>query len=130
LNLPKKTVFWIIALVALAGGFFLIDEQVEEVNKATEASLRLFPFGPHDIQTFWIESRTDGLRARLVKEDEAWWLIKPIRAKADGPFIEKLLSNIVKARKDAVLFENPQPAKLEELGCQIPGRSQGLSNPF
>ncbi len=116
MNLPKKTVFWVITLVALAGGFYLIDEQVKEVNKANQASLRLFPFEPEDLQAFWIRSRTDGLRARLVKEDNTWWLKEPIQAKADGPFIEKFLTNIVKARKDAVLFENPQPAKLEELG--------------
>ncbi|GMR18849.1 MAG: hypothetical protein BMS9Abin33_1295 [Gammaproteobacteria bacterium] len=116
MNLPKKTVFWVIALVGLTGGFYLIDEQVEDVNKASQASLRLFSFEPEDLQAFWIKSRTDGLRARLVKEDKTWWLKKPVQAKADGPFIEKFLSNIVKARKDAVLFENPQPAKLEELG--------------
>jgi len=115
-NLPKKTVFWVITLVALTGGFYLIDEQVEDVNKASQASLRLFPFEPEDLQAFWIRSRIDGLRARLVKEDKTWWLKKPVQAKADSPFIEKFLSNIVKARKDAVLFENPQPAKLEELG--------------
>lgn len=116
MNLPKKTVFWVITLVALAGGFYLFDERVEDVNKANEASLRLFPFEPQDLQAFWIKSRADGLRARLVKEDNTWWLKKPLQAKADGQFIEKFLTNIVKARKDAVLFENPQPAKLEELG--------------
>ena len=29
---------------------------------------------------------------------------------------KKFLTNIIKARKDAVLFQDPQPAKLEELG--------------
>lgn len=116
MNLPKKTVFWVITLVSLTGAFYLIDERVEDVNKIHQASLRLFPFEPEDLQAFWIRSRNDGLRVRLEKKDDTWWLQKPIQAKADGPFIKKFLSNIVKARKDAVLFENPQADKLEELG--------------
>lgn len=116
MNLPKKTIFWIITLVALSGSFYMVDERVEDVNKIHQASLRLFPFEPEDLQAFWIQSRTDGLRVRLEKKDDIWWLQKPLQVKADGPFIKKLLDNIIKARKDAVLFENPQAAKLEELG--------------
>jgi len=115
-NLPKKTVFWVITLVAISGGFYLIDEQVENANKTTEASLRLFPFELQDIQAFWIKSRADGLRARLERQDGAWWLTQPLHARADEQALQKFLTNIIKARKDAVLFENPQPAKLEELG--------------
>lgn len=116
MNLPKKTVFWVITLVALAGGFYLMNEHVEDVNKTYEASLQLFPFEPQDIQAFWIKSRADGLRTRLEKQGGSWWLTQPLRARADEQALKKLLTNIIKARKDAVLFENPQPAKLEELG--------------
>lgn len=116
MNLPKKTVFWVMALVTLGGGFYLVDEKVEDVNRIEAANLRLLPFEPQDLQAFWIKDSAKGLRARLVKDDDTWWLKKPLQAKADNPFVEKLLINIVKARKDAVLFKNPQPAKLEELG--------------
>lgn len=129
MNLPKKTVFWVIALVALTGGFYLMDERMENVNKRNEANLRLFPFEPEDLQAFWIKSRSDGLRARLVKENQTWWLEKPFHAKADGPFLDKFLSNIIKARKDAVLFENPQPAKLEELGLASAELEMGFETP-
>jgi len=115
-NLPRKTVFWVIALVALSGGFYLIDEKVEDDNRATEENLRLFSFELQDIQAFWIRSSVDGMRARLVNENGTWWLNKPFRAKADNKAITKFLTNIVKARKDAVLFENPTTDKLTELG--------------
>lgn len=126
MNLPRKTVFWVIALVALSGGFYLIDEKVEDADRAKEKSLRLFSFEFVDVQAFWIKSSTDGLRARLVKENDEWWLDKPLRAKADGQAIKKFLTNIIKARKDAVLFENPEPEKLEELGLATAGLEMGF----
>jgi len=125
-NLPKKTVFWIITLVALAGGFYLIDERVEDSHKVTEAGLRLFPFEPSDIQAFWISSRDDGMRVRLERQDESWWLTQPLHVRADEQVLQDLLTNIVKARKDAVLFEDPQPDKLEELGLATPELEMGF----
>ncbi len=126
MNLPRKTVFWVITLVALSGGFYLIDEKVEDVNRANEAGLRLFPFEPQDILAFWIKSPEEGLRAKLVRENDAWWLKKPMRAKADELSINKFLTNVVKARKDAVLFENPTPDKLVELGLATADLEMGI----
>jgi len=125
-NLPRKTVFWVIALVVLSGGFFLIDKKAEDVNRAKEASLRLFPFGPQDVVEFWIRSEENGLRARVVKGKDGWWLKEPLIAKADEGAIEKTLSNIVKARKDAVLFVDPEPSKLKELGLKVPKLEMGF----
>ncbi len=115
-----------ITLVALSGGFYLIDEKAEDVNRADEQNLRLFSFELEDIRAFWIKSPVDGLRARLVKENEVWWLNKPIRAKADEKAIKKFLTNIIKARKDAVLFDNPTPDKLAELGLTNPELEMGF----
>ena len=89
-NLPKKTVFWLITLVAISGGFYLIDEQAEDANKATEASLRLFPFELQDIHAFWIKSRAEGLRVKLEKQGESWWLTHPLHARADEQALQEI----------------------------------------
>lgn len=122
----RKTLFWIIALVVLGGGFYLIDDRVLEANRAEEASLRLFAFDSADITAFWIGDGDKGVRARANRTSEGWWLSEPMRAKGDDQSIEKMLSNIAGSRKDAVLFENPSPDKLRELGLDKPGFELGF----
>lgn len=120
MNLPRKTIFWVITLVALGGSFYLINEKAEDISRDKEADLRLFSFNPQDVLEFWIRSDKDDLRARVIKEKEGWWVREPLIAKADGELVEKTLGNIVKARKDAVLFVDPGPDKLKELGLDTP----------
>ncbi|NIR14290.1 MAG: DUF4340 domain-containing protein, partial [Desulfobacterales bacterium] len=125
MNLPRKTVFWVLTFVAFAGGFHLIDEKAEDVKRAEEAKLRLFPFEPQDVKEFWI-SDNGGSMVKVVMEGEEWRLTKPKTAKADKDIVEKTLRNIVKARKDAVLFVDPEPSKLEELGLDVADLEVGL----
>lgn len=120
LKLFKKTIFWFIALAALFGASLLIDDRVEEAERVEEANLRLFPFEIDDVVEFWIKTGNNKIRARLAREDDGWRLNQPLLAKGDDEGIAKMLRNIVEARKDAVLFENPDPAKLAELGLAEP----------
>lgn len=112
----RKSLFWVIALVVLGGAFFLVDERVDVADRAREANLRLFSFQPEDVSEFWIRNTATGLFARVVRDGDGWRLKEPLSAKGDAEAISKILENVVKARKDAVLFENPDPAKLKELG--------------
>jgi hypothetical protein len=122
----RKSLFWVIALVVLGGGFYLIDERVEEAGRIKEASLRLFPFDGAEVTAFWIARHGEGFRARGVRAKDGWWLAEPLRAKGDDEAIGALLRNITGSPKDAVLFENPTPAKLRELGLDTPGLELGL----
>ncbi|MDP6182189.1 MAG: DUF4340 domain-containing protein, partial [Gammaproteobacteria bacterium] len=120
LKLFKKTLFWFIALAALFGASLLIEDRVEETERVEEANLKLFPFEIDDVTEFWIKTGKKGIRARVAREKDGWWLNQPLRAKGDDESIAKMLKNIVEARKDAVLFANPDPAKLTELGLAEP----------
>lgn len=118
----KKTIFWIIALAAIFGTYLLVEDRVEESERVEQAVLKLFPFEIEDVAEFWIDD-DNGLRVRVVRQKDGWWLDQPLNAKGDDEAIAKMLENIVRARKDAVLFENPEPEKLGELGLAKPGLS-------
>ena len=122
----RKSLFWVIALVILGGVFFLADDRAREADRTRQANLRLFSFQPGDVAEFWIDNRETGLRARLVRSGEGWRLTEPPTAKGDAEAITKLLRNIVGMRKDGILFENPDAAKLNELGLAKPKLEMGL----
>lgn len=115
----RKTLFWVITLVFLGGMFHLLDQKAEGTRQAKEAGLLLFPFSPKDVTAFWIETRKEGTRLRVVRKGDDWRLEAPLDAPGDKDAIKKLLVNILKARKDAVLFDNPSPEKLRELGLEM-----------
>lgn len=116
----KKTVFWFIALIAIGGAFFMTEDRVQEAQRVEEANLLLLPFAVEGVTEFTIASAEEGVRASATREKDGWWLVEPLRAKGDDEAIDKMLKNIVKSRKDAVLFENPEPDKLAELGLAVP----------
>lgn len=122
MKLFRKTIFWIVALVAVAGAFSLIDERADVARKVEQANLKLLPFDVGDIDEFWTKSAEAGIQIKAVKQRDGWWLTQPLSARGDQEAIEKLLHNVVKSRKDAVLFEKPSPEKLKELGLDDPKR--------
>ncbi|MCP4998278.1 MAG: DUF4340 domain-containing protein [Hyphomicrobiales bacterium] len=116
----KKTIFWFIALAGLFGAFLLIEDRVGEHEQIAEANLKLLPFEIDDVAEFWIRTDKNGIRVRVTRNEEGWWLNQPLLARGDDEGIAKMLKNIVKSRKDAVLFNNPDSAKLVELGLAEP----------
>ncbi len=116
MSLFKKTLFWVIVLIGLAGGFFLFDQRQETVKEAREAELKLLPIAVKDIQEFWISRPAEKFELRAQRSPEGWQLTQPLNAPGDAKAIEKLLHNVVTARKDAILFTTADPAKLAELG--------------
>ncbi len=116
----KKTVFWLIALAAIFGSYLLIENRVKESERIEQAVLKLFPFQIDDVVEFWIKNDKSKVRARVVRKKDGWWLDEPLQTKADDEAITKMLKNIIDARKDAILFEKPDLAKLRELGLSEP----------
>mgnify|MGYP001563396114 FL=1 len=112
----KKTLFWFIALIALAGSFFFFDEKQETIKQTKEADLKLLPFAVKDISEFWISKIEDSPQIKAVRVQDGWQLTQPLSAKGDDKVIEKFLGNVITARKDAVLFSQAEAAKLTELG--------------
>lgn len=123
----RKTLFWVIALVFLGGAFHLLNQKTEENRQEEEVNLRLFPFTSEEVSAFWIETRQDGVRLRIERVGETWQFKQPLEAPGDGEAIKKLLVNILKARKDAILFEHTSAEKLQELGLEKPELAMGFS---
>ncbi len=125
-NFTKKTLFWIIVLITLSGAFYFSDQKTQDARRSREASLRLFPFSVQDVREFWISHNRENLKLRVLKSQEGWQLIEPISVIGDTDTIEKLLRNVITARKDAVLFAQAEPAKLKELGLDAPEIEMGF----
>ena len=122
----RKTLFWFIVLIVLAGALFFFDEKQETIKQAKEADLKLLPFAPEDVTEFWIGGDKDQPRIKVIRAQEGWQLTLPLSAKGDEKSIEKFLTNIITARKDAVLFTQAEPAKLKELGFGADVLKMGL----
>lgn len=112
----KKTLFWVIVLIALAGGFFFFDERQETIKQAKEAELKLLAITVAEVSEFWIKRPADQFELRIQRGPEGWQMLQPLPAPGDAKAIEKFLTHIITARKDAVLFTQAEPAKLQELG--------------
>jgi len=127
-NFTKKTLFWFIVLITLSGAFFFFDKKEEAVKQQKEEKLKLLPTAVKDITEFWINYVKENRQIKLVKDKDGWQLVQPLSAKGDAVAIEKLLTNVVTSRKDAVLFEKVEHAKLVELGLGDPEVEMGLKS--
>jgi len=125
-NFSRKTLFWIIVLITLCGAFYLFEQKAEDNRRAEVASLRLFPITAGSIGEFWITHKKEDLELRAIRGQEGWRLVQPISVEGDEQAIEKLLNNVITARKDAVLFAQAGPAKLKELGLEAPELEMGF----
>lgn len=128
MNFTKKTLFWFIVLITLSGAFFFFDKKEEAAKQLKEEQLKLLPTAEKDISEFWINYIKESRQIKAVREKDEWKLVQPLSAKADAKAIEKLLTNVVTSRKDAVLFEKVDQAKLVELGLGDPTVEMGLKS--
>lgn len=128
MNFTKKTLFWIIVLITLSGTFYLFDEKEEAAKQLIAESLKLLPFTGKSVTEFWINDIKNGHRIKAVRGKHGWRLVEPLNVKGGDKEIEKFLTNIVTARKDAVLFKKVGPAKLEELGLANHELEMGLTS--
>ena len=128
MNFTKKTLFWFIVLITLSGAFFFFDKKEEAVKQLKEEKLKLLPTAVKDISEFWISNIKENRQIKVVREKDGWQLVQPLSAKGDVKAIEKLLTNVVTSRKDAVLFEKVEHAKLVELGLGDPEIEMGLKS--
>ena len=128
MNFTKKTLFWVIVLITLGGVFFFFDKKEEAVKQTKEANLKLLPYAAKDVSEFWINNIKENLQIKVVRGQNGWQLVQPLSAKGDVKAIEKFLTNIVTARKDAVLFDKVEQAKLVELGLGAPEIEMGLKS--
>lgn len=126
MNFTKKTLFWFIVLITLSGVFFFYDQKEEEVKQLKEEQLKLLPTAVNEVSEFWINYIKENRQIKVVRDQDAWQVVEPLNLKGDAKAIDKLLTNVITARKDAVLFEKVEQPKLEELGLGDPQVEIGL----
>lgn len=128
MNFTKKTLFWFIVLIALSGAFFFFDKKEEAVKQVKEEQLKLLPAAVESVSEFRINYIKENRQIKVVRVKDGWQLIQPITAKGDAKAIENLIKHVVTSRKDAVLFEKVEHAKLVELGLGDPEVEVGIKS--
>ncbi len=126
MNFSKKTLFWVIVLIALGGTYYFFGQQAEENRLQEEARLKLFSIDPMAVNEFWIHNNRTNLRLQASRGEEGWQLTQPLNAGADAEAIDALLKNVITTRKDAVLFTSAGAEKLKELGLDKPEIEMGF----
>ncbi|MBI5233683.1 MAG: DUF4340 domain-containing protein [Deltaproteobacteria bacterium] len=114
----KKTVFWVIMLAIVGGSFYLLDKKTEEKKAEAEEKARLLPYTEDDISSFTLK-RKDGT-ITVEREGDGWKIASPLFAAGDKKNIDKLVQNLIRAKVDGVLFEDPPQGKLKEVGLEEP----------
>ena len=126
MNFTKKTLFWVIVLISLAGSFYFFDQGEERKKQLAEESLKLLPYTVDSVSEFWINNMNDNIQIKVMRSTSGWQLVQPLFANGDKKAIEDFLKIIVTARKDAVLFSEAEPEKLAEMGLDHPKVEMGL----
>lgn len=128
MSFARKTLFWLIVLIALAGAFLFFDRKQEASRQTEEAQSKLLPYAATDVTEFWINGLRDSARIRVIRGQDGWQMTQPLDARGDAKAIERFLTNVVTARKDAVLFARAESSKLAELGFGADEIALGLKS--
>lgn len=114
---PRKTLLFAIVLAILVGLYLWDHHRVSTRKSQEEEEKKLFQWKPGDVAEVILE-RPSGT-VKLIKEEEGKWALKePVVAKADQDEVNRLVENLLKARKDRVIAEDP--SDLEPYGLTKP----------
>ena len=114
----RKTLAWIIVLMALAGLSYFFEEKVSHMEAEEAAKRRLFTIEPSDVTSVEI-ARGDEILA-VKKGNDGWFIEKPLIASADQKAIEDMLMHTLRANIDGVLYDEAPADKLKEMGLEPP----------
>ncbi len=116
----KKTLLWIIVMVAVVGASYLDFEKTRIDEKERDEATRLFPFDAVNILALTLEK--EGRILELERWDDGWRIVSPITTDADDKAVETFLGYVLDSRNDAdyVLDPDPTPERLAEFGLVKP----------
>lgn len=127
----QKTLLQMLLLLAGAaaiGGYayFGVYKQDQQTAKKQDHELRLFapqklderaPDGGSPPAEFTHLTVTSGSAVtQLEREGKEWWVVSPVKAKADRLVVDGILSMLQTSKFKATLEEDPDPATLEKYG--------------
>lgn len=131
-----KTLLMMLVLLALAGAiggyaYYGVFQKDAQTKKQQEHDLRLFapqkldertPDGGSPPAEFTrLVVTAGGSTSTLEREPgKEWWLVSPVKAKADRLVVDGIVSLLQTSRFKSTLEENPEPAALEKYGFNDP----------
>ncbi len=97
-----KTTLWLFVGVILTGSFIWFFERGSETTQERLAQKGLaLRIKPGDVEYLAITSGAVSVECR--REDETWWIVSPLRARADGGAIDRILYGLQDLRRHAVV---------------------------
>lgn len=115
----RWTTTLILAFIFATLGIFYYVYEVRlgpEREKVAQTKGRLWTIEAKDVEEVTFKRKTDTVRVK--REGNDWVLLAPVKAKADRPTVDDLVSNLVTTRVDREI--DPNPAKLADFGLAAP----------
>jgi hypothetical protein len=81
----------------LASGLYLLDEHLDRRQAASVRVKRVFDVTVEPVTAIGFER--DGVHVDLVRKGDLWFLQSPMRARANAPLVESLVSELEKLRR-------------------------------
>jgi hypothetical protein len=126
MNSPRKIVFWVVVLLLVIGGGVVLERAFNKGSLKQGKSQKILPFSPEDVVKLWVV--TKGKKLTIAKTASGGWrYVGMTEIPCDKSAVDALINSVVSSKYDAVLFEDPTEAKLEELGLSEPHLKIGFA---
>lgn len=103
--------------LALVTFYYLYEVRwAPERERAAQAKGRLWTAEAKDVEEVVLKRKADTVR--LKREGDAWVLLAPVKAKADGVTVRDMITNLVTARVEREI--DPTPTTLTDFGLDSP----------
>lgn len=120
----QTTLVLAIVLAALGGFYYVYEIRLApERERAETRKDRVFSSEPADVTDVVLER--SGERIRLRREDGAWQVLEPVKARGDRAAVDELVTTVVTARSDREIAA--APASLADFGLDKPAARVSLT---
>ncbi len=119
----RNTVLLGIIVVILGCGLYLLDEDLERRQTVRVKVRRVFDINTDPVTRVGFEQA--GTRVELVRKGESWFLQEPVRARANSPQVERIVSALETLRRQNSISRGQREQSgmtLADYGLQVSDR--------
>lgn len=110
-----------IIVVILGCGLYLLDEHLDQRQTVRVQVQRVFDITTDPVTTVGLER--GGVRTEFVRKGESWFLQEPVRARANGPKVERIVATLETLRRQDTITREQRDQRglnLADYGLQDP----------
>ncbi len=117
----KTTLQLGVLAVILGSGIYLLDDYLERRQRVNVQVQRVFDLTVEPVSTIGFERH--GQRVEFVRKGDLWFLQSPLRARANGPLVDRVVATLERLRRENRISREqraPHGLKLADYGLAPP----------